>query len=359
MNYSEFACKDQDAIYFDESLNKGFFDDTGLIINSNAFMRLRNKMQAYPFLENSHITTRMTHVILVSYISRKIGRGLSLNEDLIEAGALAHDLGHVPFGHEGEVFFEELSNKYLGKRFKHNLYSAKILMFLENKGKGLNVSMQVIDAALCHNGEALQGFLEPKIKTKDQFLKEYYDSYINGEIYQGLMPMTLEGCVVRISDFISYIGRDLDDAERYGVFNWERIPKDIKDILGYSREEMVNTFIRDIVNNSKGMPYIHLSRELDEARKELYKISFKETYKCDKKMKYLEKIDYIINGLFEIYLSDLKRGNPSIICDYYKSMEGFYQDKPREEVVLDYISGMSEDFLMSNFEKERARIRKL
>ena len=298
-NLSEYACQNFQAIYFNGStdISNPFFHDTGLIINSNSYIRLQNKMQVFPYGGNDHITTRMIHVQLVSKIARTIGRALVLNEDLIEAAALCHDVGHSPFGHEGEEVLNHLSLKYNNNRiFRHSINSVRNLLFLENNGQGLNISLQVLDGAMSHNGEQNTKFLEPKPKTKEEFLQEYYTSYTDKSVLVHLTPMTLEGCVVRISDRFAYIVRDMEDAVRYKIFSWDILPKSITSVLGNNRDEIVNTLVNDVIRMSYNKPYIMQSQEIHEALNELYKFNYIHIYKNDKKL----NIDYEINDLKEV-----------------------------------------------------------
>lgn len=159
----------------------------------------------------------MVHVQLVSKIARTIGRALSLNEDLIEAAALGHDLGHVPFGHEGERILNKISLKHNEGYFNHNVQSVRELMDIENDGEGINLSIQTLDAILCHNGELEFKEYHPKKKTTEEFLQDYENCYKIEGYTKTLIPNTLEGCVVRISDIIAYLGRDIEDAERLNL----------------------------------------------------------------------------------------------------------------------------------------------
>ena len=171
-NLSEFACKDSDAIRFesiDEGIRPPFFRDADRIIYSLSYTRYFDKTQVFSFNENDMISRRMTHVQMVSKIARTIGRALNLNEDLIEAAALGHDLGHAPFGHEGEKCLSILSQKYGEGFFNHNVQSVRLLMNVENNGYGKNITVQVLDAIFCHNGEMLENMYYPKKKSKEEF----------------------------------------------------------------------------------------------------------------------------------------------------------------------------------------------
>ena len=219
---SPFACKSSKGIRKNPELEEipdrinirpMFFHDADRIIHSNAYSRYIDKTQVFFLFENDHITHRVLHVQLVSKIARVIGRFLRLNEDLIEAIALGHDLGHVPYGHDGERFLNTISVKRGIGFFYHNVQSVRFLMNIEKGGRGLNLTLQVLDGILAHNGEIVNVTYAPLYeKDWDSFLKEYEKCYQVRDYYKSLRPMTLEGCVVRVADVIGYIGRDIEDA---------------------------------------------------------------------------------------------------------------------------------------------------
>lgn len=211
----------------DEDFRPAFYRDIDRIIYSLSYERYMDKTQVFTNVKNDHISKRMIHVQLVSKIARTIGRALNLNEDLIEAIALGHDIGHVPFGHKGESILNDLSVKYGEGNFYHNVQSVRNLMFLENNGKGANLCIQTLDGIMSHNGEIVINRYEPVKKSVDEFLKEYTDSYFNPDIVKKQRPMTLEGCVVRISDVIGYLGRDVEDAIRLGKIKKEDLPDSV------------------------------------------------------------------------------------------------------------------------------------
>ena len=175
-NLSEYATKSKDAIRLkplDEDLRPNYFRDIDRIIHSLSYTRYADKTQVFSYKENDHISKRMIHVQLVSKVARTIGRALNLNEDLIEAIALGHDIGHTPLGHEGEYILDEISQRELGEKFAHNIQSVRHCMYVENKGEGLNLSIQVLDGIMCHNGEILSNKYLPMKKDKEEFLMFY------------------------------------------------------------------------------------------------------------------------------------------------------------------------------------------
>ena len=278
---SKYATLDGDSIRYHEmkeDIRPPFWHDADRIVHSLSYSRYSDKTQVFSFNENDHVSRRMTHVQLVSKVARTIGRMLNLNEDLIEAGALGHDIGHTPLGHLGEAIINDISVRELGEFFKHNVQGVRTFMYIDHKGKGENLSLQVLDAILCHNGEMVNGEYHPKKKTKEEFLKEYNDCYINKDVSKKLVPMTLEGCVVRISDIIGYVGRDIEDAIMLGVLSREELPKEITDILGNTNSSIVNTIVIDIVNNSYGKDYIKMSDEVYKALIDLKQFNYDHIY---------------------------------------------------------------------------------
>ncbi len=360
---SAYACHDLYAVYFNErksSFLPPFYEDTEAIINSASYTRYIGKPQVYTHNNTyDHIQNRMIHVELVSRVARTTGIFLGLNEHLLEAAGKGHDLGHVPFGHEGEYILDDISQSVGEGRFNHNVQSVRNLMFLENHGQGLNISLQVLDAILCHNSKGLQPVMEPHSKTLEQFMAEYYATYQDKTVLNRIVPMTLEGCVIRISDLIAYLGRDLDDAERYGIFSWQEVPEDILAVLGHSRSELVNTCIRDIVKSSFNKPYIAMSDKIFIALKKLLEINTKNIYHNYLKPGEKEQMEVMFNTLFNAYLQDLdKDKEQSLVVQYYHNMTPEYQrNNSRERVALDYISGMTTNYFKNEYKKELVRAR--
>ena len=268
LNLSKYASLSSDAIRFEEieeDIRPAYFRDVDRIIYSLSYTRYGDKTQVFSNLENDHISKRMTHVQLVSKIARTISRALNLNEDLAEAIALGHDIGHVPFGHTGERILNKISLEKNNTYFNHNVQSVRTLMNVEKNGLGINLCVQVLDGILCHNGEFVKHEYYPSNKTKEQFLEQYNNCYTNKSVIKTLRPMTLEGCVVRISDIIGYIGRDIEDALDLGVLDAKDLPKNITDIFGKDNRNIVNTVVSDIIENSLDKPYIKMSDKVYEA----------------------------------------------------------------------------------------------
>lgn len=357
VNLSEFAAKNCDAIRFNEQkedFRTEYFRDIDKIIYSLSYIRYADKTQVFTNNENDMISRRISHVQLVSKIARTIGRALNLNEDLIEAASLGHDLGHVPFGHEGEKILNDISLRYNEGFFSHNVQSVRTLMNIENKGLGNNLTLQVLDAILCHNGEMLQNTYYPQSKTKEMFLKEYNESYKNKEILKKIKPMTLEGCVVRISDVVAYIGKDIEDAIRLGVIKKEDIPNSAKDILGNTNAEIVNTIVNDIITNSINKNYIKLSEKVFYALKDLIDFNYKNIYSKANTKEELQNFKLMFNKLFDLYYNQLLNNeqNEDIYTLYLNEMdESYLKNNSSARIVIDYMAGMTDNFFNYQYKK--------
>lgn len=358
--FSQYACLSSSAIRFNKedisdrvNIRPSFFHDTDKIIHSLAYTRYIDKTQVFYLFENDHITHRVLHVQLVSKIARVIGRALSLNEDLIEAIALGHDLGHVPYGHDGERKLNELLHRETGEFFCHNAQSVRALQLLEQKGKGLNLTLQVLDGILCHNGELMLDQYNPTLeKTKEKFLEEYENCWKIEGYSKSIISMTLEGCVMRISDVIAYIGRDLEDAIILGLIKRNDIPKSVMETIGNKNGQIINNLVLDIINNSYQKNYIKLSQDKFEGLKAFYEFSKKAIYQNPKKSHQDDKIKNMFDILFVKYLKDLNnnKAKSTSIKDYLNNMTPDYRkETSNPKIVCDYIAGMTDDYFNKEF----------
>ena len=354
---SKYATRDSDAIYLRDVSNDfrtPFFRDIDRIIYTLAFTRYSDKTQVFSFKSNDHLTKRMIHVQYVSKIARTIGRALALNEDLIEASALGHDLGHTPFGHVGEEILNKISLDCGEGYFNHNIHSVRLLMDIENYGRGKDITLQTLDAIMCHNGELPQSEYHPVKKTKEEFLKEYKLSYKDKTIIKKLRPMTLEGCVVRISDLIAYLGRDIEDAMRLNIVSFKDIPDSIKKYLGNSNRDIVNSLINDVIENSLDKSYIKVSDEVYNAIVDLKDFNYKNIYAKAYTKEERISLERMLNTLFNCYMNDLKYNNKdsNIIKSYLSNMSDEYKNSnSHERIVIDYIAGMTDDYCRSEYNK--------
>lgn len=357
-NLSKYASLDSDAIRFAEEKNDirpNYFHDIDRIIHSLSYTRYLDKTQVFSRSWNDHISKRITHVQLVSKIARTIGRALALNEDLIEAIALGHDIGHTPLGHVGESILNEISLRELGEYFAHNIQSVRHLMIVENNGNGLNLCVQVYDGIMCHNGEMLSSKYTPIIKSKEEFLIEFENSYKDIKASLKNHPMTLEGCVVRISDIIGYIGRDIEDAIMIGKIRREDIPENIVQVLGNTNREIVNTIILDIIENSMNKDYIKMSDDVYKALFDLKKFNYENIYKYSVTSSELEYYKEGMNRIFGKYLDDIKKSNTeSIIFRFFlnNQCDKYLENTSDKRKVIDFIAGMTDELFYKEIDKK-------
>ena len=356
-NLSNYATRSSDAIRFkeeNEDIRPPFFHDIDRIIHSLSYTRYLNKTQVYTLNSNDHVSRRITHVQLVSKIARTIGRALNLNEDLIEAIALGHDIGHTPLGHAGEAILNRLSLKELGEYFAHNIQGVRYYMHISKDGKGLNLTLQTLDGIMTHNGEMLSPIYEPISKDKEEFLREYNESYKDLKKSKTYRPMTLEGCVVRVSDIIGYIGRDIEDAIMIDRFKRSDIPKEIRDVLGDNNRDIVNTIVLDIINESIDKPYIKMSDKVYNALFALKKFNNDNIYSKSMTKEELDYYEKGINKLYNIYLEDIKSNNKdSIIYKIFLNHQDelYLKNTNIKRQVIDFIAGMTDDFLVREIKK--------
>lgn len=287
-----------------------FQRDRDRILHSKAFRRLKHKTQVFLSPEGDHYRTRLTHTLDVSQIARTIARALRLNEDLTEAIALGHDLGHTPFGHCGEM---ELDQIHPGG-FDHNAQSLRVVDLLEIRTdgrRGLNLTHEVRDGILSHSG--------------------------------GKRPKTLEGQAVSFSDRIAYINHDIDDALRAGVLNPSELPETYIEVLGKSHSQRINTLIIDVVNYSRGLSQLSFSPEISEAFIGLRKFMFDNVYLNLDAKKEEKKARVVLRMLYEYY-RDHPEEMPQEYYALYKSEEGM-------EAVKDYVSGMTDRYAVQQFQQ--------
>ncbi|RKD34787.1 deoxyguanosinetriphosphate triphosphohydrolase [Thermohalobacter berrensis] len=286
-----------------------FQRDRDRIIHSKAFRRLKHKTQVFIAPEGDHYRTRLTHTLEVAQISRTLARALNLNEDLAEAIALGHDLGHTPFGHTGEFVLDEIHKS----GFKHNKQSLRVVDIIENsKGKnGLNLTYEVRDGILNHTGE------------KD--------------------PVTLEGQIVKIADRIAYINHDIDDSIRARVITKKELPKDCMDVLGKTHSQRINNMIVDIIKNSLGKDKICMSEEMMYYTNKLRKFMFNRVYFSKKAKSQEDKARYIIEELYNYYINNFHK-LPVEHRRIYKNYEA-----SKEDIVCDYVAGMTDRFAIKTF----------
>jgi len=278
--------------------------DRDKVIHSKSFRRLKHKTQVFITPQGDHYRTRLTHTLEVSQIARTIARALRLNEDLVEAISLAHDLGHTPFGHRGEDVLNELCST----GFTHYDQSLRVVDVLED-GQGLNLTWEVRDGIVNHTGEH--------------------------------MAATLEGVVLKYSDRFAYINHDIDDAIRAGILSVDDLPSECIEILGRKHSKRINTLIMDLVGSSLNQPEISMSKSVEQAMLKLRKFMFEHVYASDYKKKEEEKAGYVVSEMFNYFLK-----HPDSLPQEYKPLLAEYDT---ERVICDYIAGMSDSYAIREF----------
>jgi dGTPase len=320
--------------------------DVDRIIHSKAYARYVDKTQVVYLVENDHITHRGLHVQLVSSFARGIAEILRLNLDLVEAIALGHDVGHPPFGHEGEGYLSSLSQEYAGVPFAHPWQSCRLFTDLEP----LNLGLNVYDGFLCHDGGMCGNKLTPRWgKTWEAHFKDRQAKLQDPE--GNIMPGTLEGCLVKLCDTMSYIGRDIEDAISLGILSREEVPDTI---LGNSNRQILSVLSQDVIRSSYGKDYVAVSDESYEALRRLRTFNFERIYIHPKLKVESEKIERSYRILFEQLLSDFKlRGKSSFIWDkFLKNKTGTYLESTSDaQKVIDFISGMTDNYFVRTLEK--------
>ena len=322
--------------------------DVDRILHSLAYTRYIDKTQVFYLIKNDHITHRVLHVQLVSKIARTIGRFLGLIAYLITAIALGHDIGHTPFGHDGERFLSRLCEKHGIGSFQHNLQSVHFLERVERKGRGWNLCLQTLDGILCHDGEVHDQRLKP-IWDKDFARFDEDLAAKRRDPRRALMPMSLEGCVVRMADTIAYIGRDIEDAIRLGLIARADLPDVAVKVLGSTNGTIVYNLVTDVIRHSYRQPYLTFSTDVSEALKTLKAFNLERIYMNPSIKRHTLKIEQLFVLLFNRYMKDLQINNREsvIFKNYLKDMDRRYLDEHRPaEIVRDFIAGMTDRYFL-------------
>lgn len=286
------------------NLRTCFQRDRDRILHSKSFRRLKHKTHVFIAPEGDHYRTRLTHTLEVSQIGRTIARGLGLNEDLVEAVALGHDLGHTPFGHTGEAVLNDLNPK----GFKHNVHSLRVVDFLESKGNkhGLNLTYEVRDGILNHTGS--------------------------------LRANTLEGQVIKFADRIAYINHDIDDSIRAGVLSIEEIPNDLLDILGHGHSERINTMINSLILASQDLEEIRMEESIGKATNDLRTFMFNRVYFNKTVKSEDEKVSRMLEQIYNYYKKNMDKLPKEFIVSNIEN------DMTDDDLITDYIAGMTDRF---------------
>lgn len=331
-------------------LRTPFIRDIDKILHCPFYNRYADKTQVFSFYRNDDITRRGLHVQLVSRIARTIGKALNLNLDLIEAIALGHDIGHTPLGHAGERFLDELYSQHTGLHFAHNIHSVRVLDGI----LPMNLTLETLSGIASHNGELeLSEYRPEPLSGFDELDEKLFECYRNLDYIKQLVPSTLEGCVVRISDIIAYLGKDRQDAERAGLCTSSVFQGSI---IGTHNAEIINNLIVNIVENSYGKPYIKMDSDYFAALKRVKKENYAIIYQNDAVEHILEaEIKPMMSELYERLLDDIKaRRTDSYIythhislvnASYYKRSTPYDKTEPNQ-LVVDYIASMTDDYFI-------------
>jgi dGTPase len=322
--------------------------DRDRILYSGAFRRYTGKTQVVYFASmlDEQLSSRSIHTISVAQISRTIGRLLNLNVDLIEAIALGHDLGHPPFGHDGEKYLSEVSEKFGIKRFHHNIQSLRVVDVIAKNGQGLNLTFQVREGLLSHDGEVHNQKLIPQVLKTENDLFEFIEAKESGNV-TSMMPMTMEGCVVRITDTIAYIGQDIEDAIRIGLITRNQIPQECSEILGNNNGAIIESLVQDVVENSYKKKYICFGEKISDVLFKLKRFNYKYIYKSKELKINHERIKRGFEILFKQFVEDIENNNYDsfIFKDFLNGKSKSYLASTYTPLkVRDYISGMTDRY---------------
>ncbi len=338
----------------EDAVRTVFERDAQRILYSLSFRRLRHKTQVFLLPENDHIATRMEHALYVASISTTVARALGLNSDLVNAIALGHDLGHAPFGHEGERALNEVVKDF-GLKFEHELHSLRtvdhLAKLIGKRKAGLNLTFEVRDGIVSHYGETAEPLVRPDFDKRP-------DDLANAK--RGLdKPATLEGCIVRIVDRVAYLGRDLEDALRAHLVNEDDIPKEVKTTLGKTNGKIIGTLVENLIEENTQHPdAIGFSEKINQAVRQLYKFNYEKIYRHPRVARHTENVHGIIKLLFKklyAYMSNPKEidklTKPQVFTqlDYFIKYTDCEANATPEQVVMDFIAGMTDNYAVRSF----------
>jgi dGTPase len=356
---SQYAKRSSECAGRKESLSPSdkrteFQRDTHRILHSLPFRRLKHKTQVFFAPLNDHICTRMEHALHVVSISSTICTNLGLNVDLAEAIALAHDIGHAPFGHKGEDVLDKLSKESWLHGFVHEAQSLRVIdRFIEKDGP-LNLTYEVRDGVVCHCGEKYDQIIRPE-NSKD--IKSVETSAAKQQL-----PATLEGCVVRMADRIAYLGRDFEDAVEARIIKSTDLPKDVYERLGKNNSEFIGNFINDILQESGDKNIVALSDGVFKSMQALVSFSLEKIYKSKQIQSQFQRIEIMLRDLFENFYSliqETKRGIDignnyrsyfhQVFFQFLKDMK-YSKEEKDAQIVIDFLAGMTDNFAIRAFQ---------
>ncbi len=356
-----YACKDEDIIRRDTDHDAAnihrpaFVRDIEKIMNVPYYNRYSDKTQVFSLVRNDDISRRAFHVQYVSRIARNIGRLLGLNTDLIEAIALGHDIGHTPFGHAGERALSAIYHEHTGRYFNHNVHSVRVLDDICCQ----NLSLQTLDGIICHNGEMELKEYRPRADclTFPEFDAVKEECYEDQGTIKKLIPCTLEGCVVRVSDIIAYIGKDRQDAEKLKLF--DETPAYSQEKIGTTNAEIINNMIVNIAENSYGKPFLNMDDDYFEEFTMAKKENYSHIYGNEKtEAAFKSDIEPMFEELYDALLVQAKRMDPDSVfvrhhVEYIEKITKYvhvehkpYRENMPDDMVADYIAGMTDDYFI-------------
>ena len=333
-----------------EDIRGHYYRDTTAIIHSSPFRRLKHKTQVFFAPSNDHICTRMEHVLHVASIASAICRPLGLDTELAWAIGVGHDLGHTPFGHVGERIISKLSEERGLGVFEHEVNSLRVVDFLADNGRGLNLTYAVRDGIVCHNGESLRMRIKPTFQVRD------LDSITSRE---GLVPATYEGAVVRFSDSIAYLGRDWEDAYRLGILKDRTLPAIVSERLGTTNGQIIDTLVSDIISGASEEEGIGFSEKVYEAVVEFSRFNTENIYRSEilnGYTRYFTRLLRLIIDYLEDLYSDYGLDEKGYMSEHNMLAAGFYNhikdihgryiehEGSDRRMVIDYIAGMTDNF---------------
>ena len=331
-------------------IRTAFIRDIDKIMHCPYYNRYADKTQVFSFYKNDDVTRRGLHVQLVSRIARTIGKALGLNLDLIEAIALGHDLGHTPFGHAGEEFLDELLYAQTGRHFSHNIHSVRVL----DQIFPYNISLQTLNGIASHDGELeLAAYFPKPLESFTEFDAQIEACYLDKKNVRKMVPATLEGCVMRISDIIAYLGKDRQDAEKANILHTGAYDESA---IGTYNAEIINNLIVNIIENSYGKPYIKMDEEHFAALQKAKADNYALIYKNDTvKQAISTTVRPMMQKLYARLLADLQNEDSSspifthhiayVNKSHYQRAVPYAQTEPNQ-IVVDYIASMTDDYFI-------------
>ncbi len=329
-------------------MRDAFSIDVDRILHSRAYTSYIDKTQVFYLVGDQGISHRVIHVQLLSRIARTIGRKLGLNDDLIEAIAIGHDIGHPPFGHDGEQYLHELCLKAGIGAFRHNVQAIESLERIEKQGRGLNLTIQVLDGILCHNGETTEQVVSPE---HTQTFGDFDKKRILSKQLGNPLPMTMEGALVRVVDTVSYIGRDIEDAISLGIIARNDIPEDVAYELGDTNGKIVYSLVDDLIHHSSEREIAYSARVFDLLKK-LKEFNYNKIYLNSRVKAESTKIQTMYTLVFERLVEDIEsqKKDSTIYVQFIGGLDaGYEREHVPAEIVRDFIAGLTDTAFLRVF----------